>query len=105
MTLTPIPKLARLDAPGVLHHIMIRGIGRRDIFKAHLRMSCGETILNRFIIVDQACQDSHGRGLGVKDSSEKEMTGFKGSRGPGFERKAKELQRVDCLAKVIGMMN
>ena len=26
-------KLARLDAPGALHHIMIRGIERRNIFK------------------------------------------------------------------------
>ena len=27
-----MPRLARLDAPGVLHHIMGRGIERRDIF-------------------------------------------------------------------------
>ena len=27
-----MPGLARLDAPGVLHHIMIRGIERRKIF-------------------------------------------------------------------------
>ena len=27
-----MPRQARLDAPGVLHHIMIRGIERRDIF-------------------------------------------------------------------------
>lgn len=26
-------RLARLDAPGVLHHIIIRGIERRNIFK------------------------------------------------------------------------
>jgi len=26
-------KLDRLDAPGVLHHIMIRGIERRKIFR------------------------------------------------------------------------
>jgi putative transposase len=29
-----MPRSARLDAPGVLHHIMIRGIERRPIFKA-----------------------------------------------------------------------
>jgi len=29
-----MPRLARLDAPGVLHHIMIRGIERRPIFKS-----------------------------------------------------------------------
>ena len=27
-----MPRQARLDAPGVLHHIMIRGIKRRKIF-------------------------------------------------------------------------
>jgi len=27
-----MPRSARLDAPGVLHHIMIRGIERRKIF-------------------------------------------------------------------------
>ncbi|MBI4775514.1 MAG: transposase [Deltaproteobacteria bacterium] len=27
-----MPRLARLDAPGVFHHVMIRGIERRDIF-------------------------------------------------------------------------
>ncbi|MCG2759391.1 MAG: transposase [Desulfobacteraceae bacterium] len=28
-----MPRLARLDAPGVLHHIIIRGIERRNIFR------------------------------------------------------------------------
>ena len=28
-----MPRLARLDAPGILHHIMIRGIERRKIFR------------------------------------------------------------------------
>ena len=28
-----MPRLARLDAPGVLHHVMIRGIERRNIFE------------------------------------------------------------------------
>ncbi|KKK58644.1 hypothetical protein LCGC14_3042380, partial [marine sediment metagenome] len=27
-----MPRLARLDAPGVFHHVMIRGIERRKIF-------------------------------------------------------------------------
>jgi hypothetical protein len=31
-----MPRLARLDAPGVLHHIIIRGIERRVIFKDDL---------------------------------------------------------------------
>ena len=29
-----MPRLARLDAPGVLHHIMIRGIERQKIFRS-----------------------------------------------------------------------
>jgi putative transposase len=28
-----MPRAARLDAPGVLHHIIIRGIERRKIFR------------------------------------------------------------------------
>jgi len=28
-----MPRTARLDAPGVLHHLMIRGIERRKIFR------------------------------------------------------------------------
>ena len=28
-----MPRSSRLDAPGVLHHIMIRGIERRNIFR------------------------------------------------------------------------
>jgi len=28
-----MPRLARLDAPGVLHHVIIRGIERRFVFK------------------------------------------------------------------------
>lgn len=28
-----MPRLARMDAPGVLHHVMIRGIERREIFR------------------------------------------------------------------------
>jgi hypothetical protein len=28
-----MPRLARLDTPGVLHHFMIRGIERRKIIK------------------------------------------------------------------------
>ncbi len=28
-----MPRLARLDAPGVIHHVIIRGIERRKIFR------------------------------------------------------------------------
>jgi len=27
-----MPRLSRLDAPGILHHVMIRGIERKKIF-------------------------------------------------------------------------
>ena len=30
-----MPRQARIDAPGALHHIIVRGIERRDIFKDH----------------------------------------------------------------------
>jgi REP element-mobilizing transposase RayT len=29
----PMPRQARLDAPGALHHIMVRGIDKTDIFR------------------------------------------------------------------------
>ena len=29
-----MPRQARLEAPGVLHHVIIRGIERRNLFKA-----------------------------------------------------------------------
>ena len=32
--LSPMPRQARLDAPGVLHHVMVRGIERTQIFRA-----------------------------------------------------------------------
>jgi len=28
-----MPRQARLDAPGTLHHVMVRGIERRNIFR------------------------------------------------------------------------
>jgi REP element-mobilizing transposase RayT len=28
-----MPRLARLEAPGILHHVIIRGIERRNIFR------------------------------------------------------------------------
>ena len=33
MVFVGMPRLARLDAPGVLHHVIIRGIERRGIFR------------------------------------------------------------------------
>jgi len=34
-----MPRLARLDAPGVLHHVMGRGIERREIFRSDIDRS------------------------------------------------------------------
>ena len=34
-----MPRLARLDAPGVLHHVIIRGIERRNIFECEIPCS------------------------------------------------------------------
>ena len=31
-----MPRLARLDAPGVLHHVVGRGIERKEIFKSDI---------------------------------------------------------------------
>ena len=28
-----MPRLSRLDTPGLLHHVMVRGIERRNIFR------------------------------------------------------------------------
>jgi len=50
-----MPRTARLDAPGVLHHVMIRGIERREIFRNNkdqedfierLKVLCPETETN-----------------------------------------------------------
>ena len=30
-----MPRQSRIDAPGALHHVMIRGIERREIFQDH----------------------------------------------------------------------
>ena len=30
-----MPRKARIDAPGALHHIIVRGIEKREIFKDH----------------------------------------------------------------------
>ena len=30
-----MPRIARLDTPGLLHHVMIRGIERRKIFRGN----------------------------------------------------------------------
>ena len=39
-----MPRLARLDAPEVLHHVIIRGIERRDIFQGTYVRDAGRKI-------------------------------------------------------------
>jgi len=44
-----MPRKARLDAPGALHHIMVRGIDKTDIFvdqqdKARFLVRLGENV-------------------------------------------------------------
>lgn len=51
-----MPRLARLDAPGVLHHIMIRGIERRNIFKSNKdREDLLDRLSNLLPETDTAC--------------------------------------------------
>jgi hypothetical protein len=39
-----MPRLARLDAPDVLHHVIIRGIERRIIFEDNKDRDCKEKV-------------------------------------------------------------
>ena len=41
-----MPKVARLDMPGLLHHVMIRGIERRKIFSDNKDR---ENLINRLL--------------------------------------------------------
>ena len=53
-----MPRLARLDAPGVLHHVIIRGIERRGIFRDDFDR---ENFLERLSIIAEANEKSgHG---------------------------------------------
>ena len=48
-----MPRSARLDAPGVLHHIMVRGIERRSIFRHDLDR---QNFLKRLEVLLPECQ-------------------------------------------------
>ena len=50
-----MPRTARLDAPGVLHHVMIRGIERREIFRNNYDR---EDLINRLEVLCPATQTS-----------------------------------------------
>jgi REP element-mobilizing transposase RayT len=39
-----MPRLARLDVPGLLHHVIIRGIERRNIFEDNKRGGLGDIL-------------------------------------------------------------
>jgi len=62
-----LPRLSRLDAPGVLHHIMIRGIERRKIF---LNRRDHEDFLDRPTIRTQG-KDSEGLKLQIGEKNQK----------------------------------
>lgn len=50
-----VPRQARLDAPGFLHHIMVRGIGDRKIgFTINLKLSFDR-------VVECGKWEKHGR--------------------------------------------
>ena len=48
-----MPRQARLDAPGVLHHIMVRGIERRAIFSYNRDL---QDFLRRLAVLLPECQ-------------------------------------------------
>ena len=50
-----MPRLARLDAPGVLHHIIIRGIERKKIFKDKIDQDNFIDRLSRLVPETQTC--------------------------------------------------
>jgi hypothetical protein len=63
-----MPRLARLDAPGVLHHIIIRGIERRKVFRdARDR----ENFLGRLgrLLLEKKRRAMLGRFLGIMPTS------------------------------------
>ena len=49
-----MPRTARLDTPGLLHHIMIRGIERRKIFSDDKDR---ENLIKRLSILDGKAED------------------------------------------------
>ena len=51
-----MPRLARLDAPGVLHYIMIRGIERRNIFRVKKDREDFLERLSKLIPETQTCR-------------------------------------------------
>ena len=52
-----MPRLARLDAPGVLHHVIIRGIERRGIFRDDFnRENFLKCLSTRDVIYTKACR-------------------------------------------------
>ncbi len=40
-----MPRKARLDAPGALHHIMVRGIDKTNIFVDHQQDELGDVVV------------------------------------------------------------
>lgn len=90
-----MPRLARLDAPGVLHHIIIRGIERRKIFRNNKDRN---DFIDRLSIIlpqtDTSCyawalMDNHAHFLfrsgkaGISTSMRRLLTGY----AVGFNRR------------------
>jgi REP element-mobilizing transposase RayT len=50
-----MPRLARIDAPGVLHHVIIRGIERKKIFKDKADQDNFIDRLSRLVPETQTC--------------------------------------------------
>lgn len=57
-----MPRTARLDAPGVLHHVMIRGIERRKIFRNNIDR---EDFVTRDLILPQNQGSKSNPGAGI----------------------------------------
>jgi len=62
-----MPRLAGLDVPGVLHHIMIRGIERRKIFRDNKDR---DDFIERLSIILPESKENRGRTYDNKLSEE-----------------------------------
>jgi len=56
-----MPRLARLDAPGVLHHVMGRGIERKEIFFSDVDRS--DFLARLAVLVEEGALDVYAWGL------------------------------------------
>jgi REP element-mobilizing transposase RayT len=72
-----MPRLARLDAPGVLHHIIIRGIERRNIFKDDKdRDNFIDRLSDLLPATQTACYAFRSGGAGISNLMRRLLTGY-----------------------------